>query len=284
MTADEQLLTDPSVLRPFIIEGSPNIYCERDGEPRLLLQNGPTPRPPLTLRHWRSIDAAVALGVSQGWGVVKQLISHRPMTLVCSELARTNLTHEVMSRTDSPHVEMKSLPLDRTDAEFSLGEEVGRWPKEHDFADLEPVLLAGRRVAATIEGTVLAALQREPSRKVVRGVYANPRGFEYSVARLIDDVAQPANHLGPYGVVLGREWKPSEVAQLDPARVVGLDWVVRSPVLAGRGGMLVQLTPDVVRLVVGLMPLAVRWTDNFRVVASITPQVRGPGAYWWTET
>lgn len=172
----------------------------------------------------------------------------------------------------SPKFTLRSLPVPTTHADFR-GEDQG--------ALVLACAEASGRVGEAVEDTILGMREAEG----IWGLCNHPAVNRYNrlsrLANTVRDMAEglgKANYYGPYTLLYGRHWK-EETAQHDwdevMAAVPNLTRI-RADRLKPWDLVLVQPTPSVVRIVIGL-PLTTVWWESsggYRVLTAMVPLVQ----------
>lgn len=203
---------------------------------------------------WARIDDAVA-EYALYCPVTKYLLSQcryefdSPSVAVLREEVTTEPVGEI------EHVfELKTLPLPFTHCDFVLDESLV-WASA-----------ATRRVSERVEHDVIKAILG------AEGAVKLPSTREpvADCLRLKEELRK-AGYYGPF-LVLVPESDAGAVAKLERVDQV-VNVVASRDVLSGTTAI-VQLTPDVVRIVVGMRLQAVVWKDTLKVMCIVAPQVR----------
>lgn len=310
---------DAGALRPFIgRDGRTYVTINEGGKPRTLVTNAPAT---LRKDDWIQLDTAIIKAAKPRLNVVADLRAAGLQYTIPNGLSKTVLEHEVQSDigdailsmdgiregdSDRPQFELRSLPLPiiHKDFQFSarqvMASRNGGSPLDTTTAEL-----AGRRVAEAAEKLVLG----EASSFSFGGgvVY----GFKNFPTRLTKTITAPGtnattvseviamrkqstdkNYYGPWILYYSPAW----YAQMDTdystaypnltlrqrlAQIEGITQVKPADYLTGTTLLLVQQTPDVARIVVGMDITTVQWESkggmqlNFKVMAILVPQLRG---------
>ncbi len=213
------------------------------------------------------------------------------------------------SNSDRPVYEPTLLPLPIAHKDFGFtARQIATSRNENTPLDTECVALAARRVAETAEqlaigslssytygGGTIYGLINYTSR--LTKVITSPAASGWTGSTLVDEVlamieqARGAYHYGPYVLYTGVGWdryldadysssKGDNTLRDRVRKIEDIQDVKRLDYLTGYQVVLVQMTPDVIREVIGMEMTTVQWPSegglfqNFKVMAILVPQLR----------
>ncbi len=212
---------------------------------------------------------------------------------------------------DRPEFDLTNLPLPIIHKDFSFhARQIATSRNGGTPIDLTTAALAGRRVAEEAEklalgvrdtfrygGGVVYGLKNFPSR-ITKSDLANPTDTGWAPADTLADLLAmrklgvAAKHYGPWMVYNTPDWDefldadfstqyPGVTLRERLLKVQGVQGIKTLDYLTGDFNLImVQMTSDVVRMVVGMDITTVQWeengglTQNFKVMAILVPQFR----------
>lgn len=211
---------------------------------------------------------------------------------------------------DRPVYDLSALPLPVTHKDFSFSaRQIMASRNGGSPLDTTTAALAARRVAESIEQLVLGTLSAYTfgggtiygilnSTEAIAQVLTAPTATGWTGATLVSEVLamklKSVNeyHYGPWLLIAGPSWDPYldddySTAKGDNtlrerlAKIEGIAAVLTVDYITDYGIALVQLTPDTIRIIVGLELMTLQWETeggmqvNFKVMSIQVPQVRG---------
>jgi len=248
------------------------------------------------------INAGLTYEVSNGLG--KTVLEYQDQ----SDITAAEVTMDAETRTtrDRPEWDTNYLPLPvvHKDFQFSIRAlEASR--TRGDPLDMTMAELAGRKVAEKVESILFTGLSAYThGGGTIRGYLDQPNrntvsltaNWDDTVANVLTDVLAMkqasinARYYGPWQIYIPTNFDTS----IDEDFKANSDRSVRERILAVNGiqgikvadsltadnVVMVQMTSDVVRMVIGLSIMTVEWdsngglTKNFKVMAIMVPQIR----------
>jgi len=209
---------------------------------------------------------------------------------------------------DRPQFDLRSLPLPITHKDFSFSaRQIAASRNGGSPLDTTNAELAGRRVAEEIEKLTLGVgaefsfgggqvygLTNFPHRLTKTLTAINPASYHTVVADVLDmrKKSTDKGHYGPWVLYYSPAWYGHMDADYDAAnrngptlrdrlaKIEGITMVKSADYLTGTTLMLVQLTTDVVRMIMGMDIVTVQWESqggmklNFKVMTIQVPQLR----------
>jgi len=245
MTATLEQLQEPWKLRPYLMPDGTS-WVSNDGG----LAQPYEGKARLTKEQWARMDAIVET----------QFKEHAMITLAIME--KTSL-------------EVASLPNIVLEPEIVIEDKVGEVPanvptfkmqslplpiSHSSFTNLEDCAEHAASVAAAVEAMLFYGNEEMQ----IPGLCNHPgRITTHQLNLLAPKQLEELHYYGPYLWIV--PWV---------AKYKRTDADISTEYLENNEGLLIQLTPDVIRIVVGLAPTVVQWGDEFKVVCVMVPQLR----------
>ncbi len=242
----------------------------------------------ISREEWAEADAAVARGFARHSPTVGQMLSMAANHLVFEfkeGLGKMVLEHRTETPSDgSPSWQLVGLPLPYTHSDCE-GPGIRTRLGSGLVGDWTMCEVAARRVGEKVEETLIDSVRKHHKvHRVTESTTSGSLGFDKVwVGRAVENLVKKTFY-GPYMAVVpakavtdhnGFITYENGLKESHPLMgTEGVGWVVATEALKAGELLLVQTTPDVIRLVVALRPTVVQWEDNFKVLCIIVPQPR----------
>lgn len=214
------------------------------------------------------------------------------------------------SEEDRPAFELRNLPLPIVHKDFSFTmRELATARESSSPLDTTTAELAGRRVAEEVEKLLLGVSSTYSygggtvygytnfPQRITTVSLTDPTGGGWNGGTLVGEIlemvqaAYDANYYGPFALYFSRGWsrfldedystaKGDNTVRQRLTNIEGLEFVRTLDYLTGYQAILVQLSPDVVRAVLGMDITTLQWESHggmrlhFKVMAIQVPQLR----------
>lgn len=243
-------------LRPWLGEGGKSYVATDEGIMESELKADLTPA------QWDECDLQVRAGAMTGVNVVNTMMIHELYLNMTNGPLNAKLPLEEEEMTDADQIILQPtlfqgipLPFTHSDLVFNRPESMPTLAR-----------LAARSVGKELERTTLGLNKTEGGLQIW-GLINKAEVCE--TEKMLFKLSE-ANYYGPYWAVVGPEVKRTDFFRDDEF----VEWIV-SPFLPPKGAVVFQPTLDSFRLILGMPPTLVKWTDNiYKVLCIIVPQVR----------
>lgn len=309
---------DANALRPYIGEdGKSYVTMNVGGEPKAITTNAPAT---LRKDAWQQLDTAVVKVAKNRLRMVADLRSAGLtfntnglgttvlQTETQSDISEATISMDGVRRSDRdrPVYDITNLPLPIIHKDFGFtARQIAASQQSGSPLDTSTAELATRRVAETAEALLQGSLPYQYGGGNIYG-YTNfpdritkvmtvPDGSNQAttVQEVLDmkNLSQLAFHYGPWMLYTSPLWDPFLDDDYSSAKgdntlrdrlrkVEGVQDVRTADTLSGYQMILVQMTSDVAREVIGMDFTTVQWPSegglmlNFKVMAIMVPQLR----------